>query len=485
MKFKKRVLIAAVLASITCVTQANMFTANKAIDEKDFKTALVELTKSAQVGNAQAQFKLGIMNFQGQAGKIDHAKAIAWFFLASEYEYPQALEFAEQLFQGLSQEEQDIAALQADELIKKYGKAAVNALYYPEVRNSPYKNQDINQAAKMLKRGRIHYSGAAAANARNQARIDSAIRNVRSNPSALTNLNKTLVNPDSGRVVVQYDVDIDGRTRQPEILFSWPTGQFDAVSLDSVLNSKLKPALRAKQKVEQFGLVAKSRFGIHGIATLREGYPHLYKQFKSHRNRAAESAHAKYIYACFLRAYKPILDDPELEAFEPVLLEAAESGHALAQYDYAQYQIYENDDIDNGIEWLIKAAKTGLLNAEYRLGRILFQSPSPYLKQDLIKADYWLNKAAQRGHTNAQQKLVELRLMQGPLAPEFAEQAIEWLEEIENDKAPQVFYWLAKLHDAINDKSSAEDYIEEAIEAGQRYKWNIADWQAYKKALES
>ena len=126
------------------------------------------------------------------------------------------------------------------------------------------------------------------------------------------------------------------------------------------------------------------------------------------KKKSAEDVTAKYVYANMLRAYEDIIGAAQPKRYQELLLELANDNHTIAQYDYAQYLIYEEDNIDQGLYWLVKAAKVGFTSAEYRLGDILLNSPSALLMQDKNKAKFWLKRAADKGHAKAQSKLDRL-----------------------------------------------------------------------------
>ena len=46
--------------------------------EKDFPTAKYWFEKSAEQGNAEAQYKLGDIYYNGQGGKRDHTQEFHW-----------------------------------------------------------------------------------------------------------------------------------------------------------------------------------------------------------------------------------------------------------------------------------------------------------------------------------------------------------------------------------------------------------------------
>ncbi|MGJ8693731.1 MAG: hypothetical protein ACSHW0_14785 [Thalassotalea sp.] len=487
MKFKCRLIALAI--SLNFSAHANLFKANAAIVDENYQVAATELNASATIGNAEAQFLLGVLNYQGNIGEINKIEAVAWFFMAAEYQYPNAIEYAKQAYSELDEEQQAQARLLAAKLKKQYGLAQLEADLLPTVHEEPVESQKLKKPAKMLVRGDLHYVRGTA-HARNQSAINAMIRN----GSSPSNLSKMLVNDDTGRVIVQYDVGQDGRSRDPEVLFSWPMGRFNKVSIESVLTSKFKPAINTEGKQEQYGLIAYSGFGFRDSGTLKSDYPHQYKRFKKLRNQADDNAKAKYLYACFLRAYGNFLPETDVESFEMVLLNAAEDGFPQAQYDYALQQIFINDDIDTGLPWLIKAAKNGFAPAEYRLGDLLYQSPSAYLEQDHSKAEKWLSLAAEQGHPRAQQKLAELWLAnasgQNPsnntLSDETLSKVITWLNEINETEASDADtqFLLAKAYQIKGDKTQAEKFIDEAIDQAENLKWDISAWQSFKTALK-
>jgi TPR repeat protein len=403
--------LATLLISLCCLSvNANMFEANKALNEKDYTTALSELTKSAQIGNAEAQFKLGVMLYQGQAGKVDVNQAIAWLFLASEYEFPNAIQLASKTFQELSSEEQNNASKVADSLMAKFSKKQLELNIYPKIEDRPLKAQKFSKPAKISKRVEPRMTGLAArTQMKNISRYSTAVRDQRTNGGAIANaVNNRSVFP-AGLATARYDIGPDGKTNDVEIIFSWPRGVLDNIMIDYVERTEFTPAYRDEQAVSVYGR-------IHGLNTwsttagnLRDGYPAAYKRFRSVKRSAKDNINDKYTYACYLRGYKKMLSKSEYEPFAPLLLEAAEAGHTLAQYDYALHQMFQKRKLKEGLPWLIKAAKTGLVEAEYTLGDIFYQSPFPLIKQDSGKAKLWLEKAAKQGHEKAQEKLNKLK----------------------------------------------------------------------------
>lgn len=474
------VLLAGGLYLTSTFSHAGIVEATQAVEKKDFKTAQIEFESAADIGNAEAQFNLGVMHFQGQLGQVDKIKSMAWFFLASEYQYPNARRFAEEIYGSLEKSEQAKAITYTEQKIAEIGAQALTKRLYPVITQSKAEKQVITQSAKMLVQGELYYDPGSFARANN----NSAIQRLNRNPSLINNLSKVLVNDDSGMVQIQYDVAVDGRVREPEVVFSWPKARFNSASIESLLNSTFKPAFSAQKPVTQYGLVQNFYFGVNGVVSLRESYPNLYKAFKKLQNAADENVSSKYLYACFLRGYKRLLSESEYESFEPILLELAEQGVNVAQFDYAQYQIYEKNDLEAGLPWLIKAAKHGYADAEYKLGDLAMQPTSAYLKQDYQKAEYWLSKAAKQSHRLAQHKWVELKVLKKNVNKTFATQALTWFSELDDDaRTPKTYYLMAQMHLTLDDQSKAKKYLSQAVQIGQDYHWNVADWKKLQAQL--
>lgn len=96
------ILIFGLLICTTLSTAADLETAKRAYQTKDFSTAFKEATPLADQGNAEAQFLLGKMYLKGDGVLADHEQAIKWFkasavqgnaeaqfFLGSMYLLPQ------------------------------------------------------------------------------------------------------------------------------------------------------------------------------------------------------------------------------------------------------------------------------------------------------------------------------------------------------------------------------------------------------------
>lgn len=408
--FKKLIFLGLIFS---CQANANIILANQALEQADFVTAEQQLKKLAFIGNPEAQFKLALLNYQGKAGQVNKSAAFAWFFMAAEYGVENADQLATEIFSELTSKEQLKAKSLAKEYREKYGKLTLLKSVFPLLLDEKIEEQIIDKEAKVLVDFKLREDDIALIDKEARARklranqtaelIAKLNKGYRHN--AYDNFDKFELEDASGLVIVQHDLDENGDATDSEVLFSWPIGKFNEVITASILKNKYSPALKKELPVQQYNLVAQRRVGKHGKNSFRSEYPQGYKYFLKMKKKAQDDINAKYIYASMLRAYADIIGAKQEKTYQQLLLELANSGYILAQYDYAQYLIYEENNIDQGLYWLTQAVKAGYTDAEYRLGDILYQSPSAYLKQDLHKAKFWLKRAADKGHTKALAKL--------------------------------------------------------------------------------
>ncbi|SDT87089.1 hypothetical protein SAMN05216296_0086 [Pseudomonas pohangensis] len=72
------------LAAVITSAQAGLAEGVEAIGKGDFKAALVQLQPLAEQGNADAQFNLGLMYFNGTGVPQDDQLALKWFRLSAD-----------------------------------------------------------------------------------------------------------------------------------------------------------------------------------------------------------------------------------------------------------------------------------------------------------------------------------------------------------------------------------------------------------------
>jgi TPR repeat protein len=468
---------------------ADMFKGTEALDAKNYAEAAKHFEVSARIGNSDAQNLLGLIHYQGLLGKVDKHKALAWMYLAAENDHPNSMDYVQVIYNELPADEQEQALASGDKLLAQFGKRTLSQTLYPTINSEAISSQKIDTNAKMLKRGPLEFPRGIKS-AINRSTYNSTRVGVYAQQGGIS---RDLVSDDSGVVILKYSVGLDGQAKDIDVLFSWPKGRFDLALINSIQNSSLSVAKRDEEEVIENGKIASASFGLQGADNFKTEYPSLYRKFKKYRENAANSPKDQYLYANYLRAYGNLLSPDNYENFEVHLKEAADKSFPAAMFDYAQYQIFVNNEVQYGLTYLMKAAKMGYFSAQYSVGDILENSPYVYLEEDKLKALKWYKMAAMNGYKPAQKRYARLLLDKSLAdADEIAisvleqSQILEWLEIIEDESETDdalLFYLLAKYQHITNDSKAAKKSINEAISLAKDINWDVTDWEAFKATL--
>ncbi len=79
-----------VLVQLTGCVGMDMYKGKKAYDKKDFTTAVEHFKKAAETGDAEAQYYLGRMCFDGNGMPKDSTEAVRWMRMSGEKGYAPA-----------------------------------------------------------------------------------------------------------------------------------------------------------------------------------------------------------------------------------------------------------------------------------------------------------------------------------------------------------------------------------------------------------
>lgn len=471
----KQIILMGILVLLSCFCHGNISDANEAVKKKKYKVAISLFEELAKLGSAEAQYQLAIMLYQGQAGKVDKVKAVGWLGLASEYEYSNSNDLARGTFSDLSKEQQVLAIEEIRSLSAKFGKSVLEETIYPQVQDEPDSALLIKKNASILKLADIDYSTSAHWESQN-----SAIQTASARGGVASNQVINVQLPPSGVVVVAYDVNQFGRAENVNVIFSQPWGMFDADVRARIEASTFIPALNAQNEpVYQSGITFTQTFGMTYSSLMPNDYPIEYDRFRKYRLQGKTDVLSKYKYSRILRAFNGSLPSRDRSAFEVPLRESAEQGLSVAQVDFALYEIYKNKDVTAGLPWLISAAKSGYTDAEYWLGVILQNPPSPFLNASSEKARFWLNAAAKDGHAKAIERLVRLELKAGNT--KVAVDKIKLFKRVEDKSAmnADTYYWIAKAYQANGDTKKAKKHAKKSRKMAKKIKRDVSSWQSF------
>ena len=97
--------------------------------------------------------------------------------------------------------------------------------------------------------------------------------------------------------------------------------------------------------------------------------------------------------------------------------------------------------------WLKEAAQAGLAQAQYRLGKMLYQGD--FVPKDVAQAIEWLRKAAIQGHPYAQYALGQF-FLSGEDVPRDPQTASKWFREASNQGNQYAEQALARMDSSTN-----------------------------------
>jgi len=195
---------------------------------------------------------------------------------------------------------------------------------------------------------------------------------------------------------------------------------------------------------------------------------------------AAEQGHAEAQYNLALCYYwgAGVLEDKS-EAVE-WCRKAAEQGCAEAQYNLGIcYELGDGVPQDKleGVKWFRKAAEQGFVDAQYNLG--WHYAHGDGVAQDKSEAVKWYRKAAEQGHAAAQNNLGNCYTHGEGVAQDTSE-AVKWYRKAAEQGNPNAQYNLAGCYargDGVRrDTSEAVKWYRKAAERGHAYAQYYLGW---------
>lgn len=200
---------------------------------------------------------------------------------------------------------------------------------------------------------------------------------------------------------VEYLIDKNGFARDYSTLVS-TNNEFDKTIFKALRFWTFEPVIIDGRAIEVPSATVRLRFRITD-ATLNAEQVKAYVQ--SLRDRIAKGDPAAMYVAAYAGELVPEL---KIDRGETNLwfYKSAQSGYPDAQYKIGKY-LFQGDgckqDVDKGIRWLTLAAEEKSVDAEYFLGISLLGSEK--IVEDKPKALGWLNKAANGHHQKAMMRL--------------------------------------------------------------------------------
>ncbi|KXI27561.1 tetratricopeptide repeat protein [Paraglaciecola hydrolytica] len=476
-------LIVSLLCLCHPVVASDLYQADSHFQQASYELAREAYIDAANVGSAHAFYQLGVMHYRGLGVPQDSIKALVWFNLAAEQKFNDAPSIVADLLELVPTDNQ----ADVDQLLltfrEHYGVQPLAEKYYPVINSAalPHKiyfaeeGQDEQHASLSYEYiDTVDFD-------RLQEVQDEAEREGDGRRFAASMLFPrgrmvpVWMRPYSA--VVDFDVGADGSARNFQT--SHEIGYTKSALSNLSINGGPSPQFAEKN----ISFLNRAYLGVAGYTRAKirsESYFQFYVAFerKARKLRNNPDAEHQFNLALLLMSFNWLSqNDNEIEQ---ILTGLAESGFPLAQYEYGTKLYREQRDIPLAVHWLSEASKYGVAKAQYRLARILLDSP--WVERDEKKALIWLKKAAKNGHEVAGLKAAELLLLASDKALHDFESAKTYLSQAAESQSdnPEYEYLLAMQNYLVTPRNlpSAVEHIREAISLADRFNWDSNEWQS-------
>ena len=481
-------LISAVLLITSLPAMAgNILAADNYFLQKKYDLATKVYLASAEIGNPRASYQLGIIHYQGLGTKNNNVKALIWFSLAAEHDYENSAEIAEKLLASLPAAQKEKAIGLVSSFQKSFGKQRANSKYYPELltENLQQKiyfgdNQEHQQLDGYIDNDlELFFTDSSDEENFNDAFDDSFQQDDTDSSDGLQSMSTqgdvTRLLDGPSLLVADYDIGPDGSIRNINTVQTIGSAKKAIYNLS--INTLPKPRFINKGvhfiNRSYLGMASFDKFKI------RDEHPKLYSYIRRKAAKLSKSDLPQNIYkhAMILMTF-PWLTQ-ESSDVDKLLKTAAEQDHTLAKFEYGLKLYREQKDIKQAVYWISQATKQGNSQAQYRLARILLDSP--WVVNDDKKALFWLEEASKKNHLPAKLMLAEVKLLTKDDTLLDVNSALEHLNALSDTQQnnPQYHYLQAMAHVKIEPRqlSQAVIYIRKAIALGENFHWNVEPWQ--------
>lgn len=463
------------------INQADIY-----FQQQQYQLALAEYITLADVGNARAFYQLGAIYYNGLGVEKSDSKALVWFALAAEHDFENSVEIVNNLLSSASETDKEKLLSFIAKFKKNYGKQGIQDKYFPQFNEQNLSEKITYSNGKTLDTTYITTDEGFIENDDSSTLFadelfdeeDGFTDNPFKTSSVLENFNNRPY-----MLVVDYDIAPDGSRRNFNPI--QVIGNPDKGILDLSYSNSLMPTFKG----EHVNFVHRSYLGIanYDKFEIRRELGFLYSRITRYIRKLVDSEvpAEQYQHAIGLMHFTWLKQ--EEGQVEALLKRSADSGYTPAQFEYGLLLYREQKDIKLAVQLISTAAQQGFTQAEYRLGRLILDSP--WVIQDEKRALFWLELAAQKAHVGASLKASEVKLLSKNKQLLDVSGAIDLLDKLTESEVenPEYLYLQALAHNNMRPRklSVAVTYIREAIELGEDRGWDVTLWQSTLKRWTS
>ncbi|AWB65053.1 sel1 repeat family protein [Saccharobesus litoralis] len=475
------------VACYSTTAQANIFKGDELFTKQNYKAAFKEYAKSANIGSPHAYYQMGTMYHKGLGVGQDSISALIWFSLAAEYQFNDSEQILKKMINALPTDQRAFFEQLVFSFQEKFGKQKIQQKYYPELITT-------NLATKVTFGGdgtlESQYQtadelfGAIDSGFSDSFEVEPVSFGFEDEEGAIS---ESYDDPSQSKdplqdffnrpyfLIVDYDVAPDGSVRNmtPIQTIGYPRRALENLETQTFP----QPTFNGKRvnfvNRTYMGMATYSKF------QMSDENERLYDRVRrlAKKLKASQALDDKYQYAMALLNFT-WLKQEEGEALS-LLEEAAKAGHPKAQFEYGLKLYREQTNPAEAIHWIAKASQYGLVQAEYRLARIL--QDSPWVVADEKKALFWYEMAANKQHEPAILKSIELKLLANDKSLHNQKQAVEMLSQLADKKHnhPTFNYLVAVSHlgGEYRDFTKVVKHMRKAIDLGEDLNWDVSAWE--------
>ncbi|PKI16661.1 SEL1-like repeat protein [Colwellia sp. 12G3] len=460
--------------------------ADSYFEKHQYDLALNEYLSIAETKNPKVYYQLGVMHYKGLGIEADSFKALVWFSMAAEHNFDNSIDIVDNLIANVQPAEKSKIVALIKTSKTAFTKQVVYRKYQPQLNEKNLAQRFTFGDYDDISEVDVHTNDGL-----DDSQLFGGPPSTGGDPFDETGMIMVESNEDQGEffipepyfLIADYDIGADGSVRNISQVKT--SGIVDSAVFDLTLNSFPKPTFNDKNlhfiNRTYMGIAQYNRF------RMKRDYYTFYKNIKRLTATLSESDLVKdqYSYGMALMNF-PWLTQEDGDV-NRLLKGAAENGYMQAKYEYGLKLYREQKEVDQAIHWLYEAAKGELSQAQYRLARILLDSP--WVIKDETKALYWLGEAANQGHIFAKQTSAELKLLAKDENLQDIAGAIVILADIEKqqEEDPQYQYLQAMAFAKKENRelTKAVEHIRSAIKLGNGVNWDISPWQAQLKRWTS
>jgi TonB family protein len=437
-----QLLTVAILGLVPGFARADLYSASKAFEEKDYERSFQLYRELAELGQLNAQENLAVMYVNGEGVKRDNVAGYAWAVIARENGGGEAMQ---SIIDQLEPHMTAGARQRISEIRAQFGKPALESRLLPK----------IFQGANYIDREPCRISKQA--------------------PFAYPR--EAVTRGIQGNVYMEFTVMPDGRARNPRVVFAVPAGVFEDASRRLIMRSEFTPSTQKGVPVPCTTAMM-VMYVIKGVE--KSDYSDLTSFMKRTEKKAeAGDPRAQMLYGLMLSGL-PQYKKPRSDAM-PYFVKAAQAGVPTAQFLVGYSTMLGwgcHCDEPKAAVWLHKAASADQADAQVMLANYLLRGePGP---EETVNALTWLERAAANDNRDAKFYLAALLAAGVDAERRNPARALEVLKQVmrDVDDDPTAFEIRAAAYAMQGNFADAQKDQRKALKMAQVLGWETASQQA-------